>query len=114
VLAGSFLFASDVQSPRRRTMLRPPRPWFPLRRGHAITQTGSRNARGRYDQLVSNIDSSSVKLLESGEIVRFPCRVIKREKAKPLHDETNEPSLIDPRAGVRLVLPSLEKVGSWR
>ena len=35
-------------------------------------------------------------------------------KAKTLNDKKNEPSLIDPRAGVILVVPSLEKVGQMR
>jgi hypothetical protein len=55
-----------------------------------------------------------VKLVESGEIVRFTYHVIDAEKAKPLNDKKAEPSLIDPQAGVSLVVPSLEKVGQLR
>jgi hypothetical protein len=35
-------------------------------------------------------------------------------KAKTLNSKKLEPSLIDPRAGVKLVVPSLEKVGQLR
>jgi hypothetical protein len=55
-----------------------------------------------------------VKSAESGEIIRFSYRVLDPEKAKTLNDKKNEPSLIDPRAGVKLVVPSLEKVGKLR
>ena len=60
------------------------------------------------------VDSLSVKWAESGEIVRFSWRVLDAEKAKALSDKKAEPSLIDPRAGVKLVVPSLEKVGQLR
>jgi len=60
------------------------------------------------------IDSMSLKSAESGEIIRFSYRVLDAEKAKALNDRKNEPALIDPRAGVKLVVPSLEKVGKLR
>jgi hypothetical protein len=40
--------------------------------------------------------------------------VLDGEKAKALNDKKNEPSLVDPKAGVKLVVPSLEKVGQLR
>jgi hypothetical protein len=40
--------------------------------------------------------------------------VLDAEKAKALNDKKNEPSLIDPAAGVKLVVPALEKVGQLR
>jgi len=36
------------------------------------------------------------------------------DKAKALNDKKSEPVLIDPEAGVKLVVPSLEKVGQLR
>lgn len=68
----------------------------------------------QYYALVWGVDSLAVKLVESGEMVRFTYRVIDAEKAKPLNEKKNEPSLIDPRAGVKLVVPALEKVGKLR
>jgi hypothetical protein len=60
------------------------------------------------------VESLSVKSVESGEIIRFSYHVIDADKAKPLNDKKSEPSLIDPQAGVKLVVPSLEKVGQLR
>ena len=67
-----------------------------------------------YYSMVWGIDSLDVKWTESGEVIRFSYRVLDPEKAKVLNDKKNEPSLIDPQAGVKLVVPSLEKVGQLR
>ena len=67
-----------------------------------------------YYTLMWGIDSLAVKSVESGEIIRFTYRVLDPEKAKPLNEKKNEPSLIDPKAGVKLVIPSIEKVGKLR
>lgn len=69
---------------------------------------------GKYYELVWGVDSLSVKSAESGEIIRLTYRVLNADKAKPLNDKKNEPVLIDPQAGVKLVVPSLEKVGQLR
>ncbi len=68
----------------------------------------------KYYQLVWGVDSLKVRLAESGEIVRFSYRVLDPDKAQALNDGRNEPSLVDPRAGVKLVVPQLEKVGKLR
>jgi hypothetical protein len=68
----------------------------------------------KYYQLVWGVDSLGVKLVESGEVVRFSYRVLDPTKAKALNDKNNEPSLIDPRAGVKLVVPKMEKIGPLR
>jgi hypothetical protein len=64
--------------------------------------------------LVWGVDSLHVKWAESGEVIRFTYRVLDADKAKALNDKKAEPSLIDPQAGVSLVVPSLEKVGQLR
>ena len=69
---------------------------------------------GRYYALMWGVDSMSTKWTESGEVIRFSWRVLDAEKAKALSDKKSEPSLIDPQAGVKLVVPSLEKVGQLR
>jgi hypothetical protein len=69
---------------------------------------------GEYYGLVWGIDSLGVKWVESGEVIRFTYHVLDAAKAKALNDKKDEPSLIDPRAGVSLVVPSLEKVGQLR
>jgi len=69
---------------------------------------------GTYYRLVWGVESPSVRTAESGEIIRFTYRVIDPNKAKELNDKKFEPSLIDPQAGVKLVVPSLEQVGQLR
>jgi hypothetical protein len=69
---------------------------------------------GKYYQLVWGIDSPSVKLVESGEVVRFSYRVLDPARARVLNDKRAEPSLLAPRAGVRLVVPAMEKIGQLR
>jgi hypothetical protein len=69
---------------------------------------------GRYYKHVWGIDSLSVKLVESGELVRFAWRVVDPEKAKVINDKRLEPALVDPQAGVSLVVPVMEKVGQLR
>jgi hypothetical protein len=68
----------------------------------------------KYYGLVWGVDSLSVKAVESGEIIRFTYRVVDADKAKALNDKKSEPFLIDPKAQVKLVVPSLEKVGQLR
>ena len=67
-----------------------------------------------YYGTVWGIDSITVKTAESGELIRFSYRVVNPEKATPLNDKTNTPFLISPVAGLRLSVPSLEKVGQLR
>lgn len=68
----------------------------------------------KHYQLVWGIDSLHVKLLESGEVVRFTYRVLDPEKARLLNDKNAEPALVDARAGVSLVVPRMEKIGQLR
>jgi hypothetical protein len=63
---------------------------------------------------VWGIEAPRVKAVESGVIVRFSYRVLDAEKAKVLNDKKVEPLLICMEKGVRLVIPSLEKVGQLR
>jgi hypothetical protein len=69
---------------------------------------------GEYYGLVWGVDSLGVKSTESGEVIRFSYRVLDADKAKVLNDKKYEPSLIDLGAGVKLVIPELEKVGKLR
>jgi hypothetical protein len=67
-----------------------------------------------YYGIVWGVEALSVKSVESGEIIRFSYRVLDAEKAKPLNDKKSEPSLIDLQAGVKLVVPMMEKIGQLR
>ncbi len=63
---------------------------------------------------VWGIDSLTVRTAESGELIRFHYRVLDSSKALQLSDKKVQPTLVDLRAGVQLVVPSLEKVGQLR
>src|SRR6266481_6301841 len=69
---------------------------------------------GEYYRLVWGVDSLGVKSVESGEVIRFTYRVLDPNKAKALNDKKNAPALIDPRAGAKLVVPQMEKIGQLR
>jgi hypothetical protein len=69
---------------------------------------------GLYYKAVWGIDSLSVKTVESGEIIRFAWRVLDSAKAGVLNDKKAVPSLIDPKAGVQLVVPTMEQIGQLR
>jgi len=69
---------------------------------------------GTYYAMVWGVDSLTLKWAESGEVIRFSYRALDPAKAKALNDKKAEPALIDPKAGVKLVVPSLEKVGQLR
>ena len=67
-----------------------------------------------YYEGVWGVDSFRVKYTESGEIVRFSYRVVDPEKATAVNDKKAEPTLIDPQAGVSLVVPAVSNVGKMR
>ncbi len=69
---------------------------------------------GRYYRLFWGVDSLSVKLAESGDLVRFTWRVLDPEKAQVLSNEKLTPALIDPHAGVSLVVPAVDQIGQLR
>jgi hypothetical protein len=69
---------------------------------------------GTYYRLVWGVEGLQVKWTESGEVIKFTYEVLDPAKAKMLNDKKNEPVLLDPQAGVKLVVPSLEKVGQLR
>ena len=47
-------------------------------------------------------------------IVRFSWRVLDPGLAKPLSNKDAQPMLVDPQAGVSLVVPTLENIGMMR
>ena len=67
-----------------------------------------------YYEAIWGVDSLTVKVVESGELIRFSYQILDTNKARPLNEKTNSPFLIAPAAGIRLSIPSLEKVGQLR
>lgn len=60
------------------------------------------------------VEALSVKLAESGELIRFSWRVLDPALAAVLSDDKLQPSLEDPQAGVSLVIPTMENIGQLR
>ena len=73
----------------------------------------SRRAKMYYEG-AWGVDSFRVKWAESGELIRFNWRVVDPAKAAALNDKKAEPTLIDPQAGVSLVVPQVSNVGKMR
>ena len=63
---------------------------------------------------VWGVDDMRVRTAESGELIRFSWRVVDPERSRTLNDKKLDPALIAPAAHVKLVIPSLEKVGQLR
>lgn len=88
---------------------------------HAAPPAGERYRPTRFSRraelhygLVWGVDSLSVRWVESGEVIRFSYRVLDAARAQTLNNKKSEPSLIDLRAGVSLVVPAMENVGQLR
>lgn len=73
----------------------------------------SRRAEMYYEG-IWGVGELHLKTAESGQIIRFNYRVLDPAKAAVLNDKKAEPELIDPEAGVKLVVPEMEKVGKLR
>src|SRR5215469_12431587 len=115
LITGTVLILSSLHYAKAQTQPAPVPPppktrTVPLR--YRMNQQAA--SAEQYYSMIWGIDSLSVKSGESGEIIRFTYRIIDANKARVLNDKKVEPSLIDPAAGVKLVVPSLEKVGQLR
>jgi hypothetical protein len=69
---------------------------------------------GEYFDLIWGVQGLSVRTVESGALIRFSYRVLDPNKAAILNDKKFDPFLDAPDRGVRLSIPSLEKVGQLR
>ena len=67
-----------------------------------------------YYESVWGIQAPKVKAVESGVILEFSYQVVDPEKAKLLNDKKVDPVLVSPEKGLKLVVPSMEKVGELR
>jgi hypothetical protein len=63
---------------------------------------------------VWGVDSLSVKAVESGELIRFTYRVTDPRKATVFNNKKIDAFLDFPEGSVRLVIPTMEKVGQLR
>jgi hypothetical protein len=105
-------------APAQTAPANPPQPAAPATKAavkpYRYRSTQLPKSAREYYGLVWGVDDLSVKAVESGEIIRFSYRVLDPAKAKVLNNKKNEPALLDPQAGVSLIVPSLEKVGQLR
>ena len=67
-----------------------------------------------YYEGVWGVGELRVKVAEAGQVIRFNYQVLDPQKAAVLNDKKVEPGLFDAQAGVRLVVPQMEKVGQLR
>jgi len=114
--AGSFVVStSRAQSPQGQPS-NPAAAAKPASAGAPFRNQPPRisNREAAYFEAVWGIEAPSVKAVESGVILRFNYRVLDPEKAKVLSDKKFDPVLECPEKGLRLVVPSLEKVGQLR
>jgi hypothetical protein len=88
----------------------------PVPQSHATHYTPNHFSKraNMYYRDVWGIEGLVVRSTESGELIRFSYRVLDPERAALLNDKKQQPTLLDPAAGVQLVIPSLEKVGQLR
>ena len=86
---------------------------MPARPAARPTTLMSERARQHY-QLIWGVDGLDVKAVESGQMIRFSYSVLDPIKAEQLNDKKNNPFLIDEQAGVKLEIPTMEKVGQLR
>ena len=84
----------------------------PVWQGNQVNRL-SRRAEIYYER-VWGVSELRVKVAESGELIRFNYRVLDPEKAAALNDKKAEPELIDTQAGIKLVVPQMEKIGKLR
>jgi hypothetical protein len=69
---------------------------------------------GEYFEMIWGVEGLNVRAVESGALIRFSYRILDPEKAKILNDKKIDAFLDAPSEGVRLSIPSLEKVGQLR
>ena len=67
-----------------------------------------------YYEGVWGVGELRVKSAESGVLIRFNYRVLDPAKAAALNNKKIEPELYDAEAGVKLVVPQMEKIGKLR
>ena len=63
---------------------------------------------------VWGVNSLTVRVVESGKLVRFSYQVVEPAKAAVLNDKKFEAFLDQPDRHLRLIIPTLEKVGQLR
>jgi hypothetical protein len=117
-IVGIMLFSAPAQSQQEKGSLAPPASVSPA--GSTGSKTSPYHGVGRADhardyyQAAWGVDSLGVRTVESGQLIRFNYRVVNAEKAQALNDKKANPYLVGEASHVKLVVPSMEKVGQLR
>ena len=67
-----------------------------------------------YYEGVWGVTELHVRTAESGGLIRFNYRVLDPQKAAALNDKKAHPEMLDIQAGVKLVVPQMDKIGQLR
>ena len=122
LLASSAVFSGAQSTPPQAATpaqaVAPAHPSAPAGRPAPAWQGSQSNRLSRraemYYEGVWGVGELRVKAAESGELIRFNYEVLDPAKAAALNDKKAEPELFDAQAGVKLVVPQMEKVGKLR
>ena len=110
-LASSVIFSSAQSSPLPQASSKASKP-ATVWQGTQLNRL-SRRAE-MYYETAWGVGDLRLKATESGGLIRFTYRVVDPYKAAALNDKRVEPQLIDTQAGVKLIIPDMEKVGKLR
>ena len=118
VFAAGILVSAPAQSAAPAQAAAPTNSSAPAGRPAPVWQ-GSQLARltqraQMYYEGVWGVDELHVKVAETGEIIRFNYRVLDPQKAAALNDKKAHPEMLDIQAGVKLVVPQMDKIGQLR
>ena len=114
-LVASMTWAAVTSAATPATPATPEKPTTPAAKQLSRHRTaGMPESARQYYARTWGVDQLSAKLVESGQLVRFNYRVIDATKAAPLNVRASSPQMIDEKARVSLVVPTMEKVGPLR
>src|SRR5258708_13787032 len=113
VAVGIFAVSSaGSQSPQ--VQQGPPSPFAPPPHHSLYTPNHPPKKANDYFAAVWGVNSLTVRAVESGKLVRFSYQVVDPAKAAVLNDKKFEAFLDSPEHRMRLIIPTLEKVGQLR
>ena len=112
LLASSVVFSGAQSAPLHSSQNASKPAPAPVWRGAQVDRLSHR-AEVYYEE-VWGVGEPRVKVAESGQLIRFDYRVLDPLKAAALNNKKVEPELFDAQAGVRLVIPQMDKIGKLR
>jgi hypothetical protein len=113
--AGITLVAEGKEEPGGAVPPASPPLLSPIPKAAYLSAAAASSTRGTmmYRRLWG-VDNMVVRETASGFMLRFSYRVVDANKAKVLNDKKNTPYLIDETTGIKMEVPTMEKVGQLR